>query len=272
MRYDPIVMPVRAVLFDLGDTLLFQARPPNPTHLYSRMATAVRPILDGWGAGHLDAQALVRDIDDAVGIALPERRAEGNEVDGAFIARGALGASGVDVSDEQATAFWDATFGGFDEWGWQLFPDTLDTLRRLRALGLPVAIVSNSRYASRVTAPAAAAFGITPDLAHPYVSSADVMRAKPSPEPFRVALETLAVAPGETVFVGDSLEADVRGAKPLGMTTVWKLNGRYELPPAPEADFTIHDLWEIFTLGLFAGRTAPVESLTPHEDANAGRY
>ncbi len=59
------------------------------------------------------------------------------------------------------------------------------------------------------------------------------------------------------------------------MTTVWKLNGRHQVLPAPEADFAIHDLWELFTLGLLPAElsTAPQQqSLTPHEDDNAGRY
>ena len=63
-------------------------------------------------------------------------------------------------------------------------------------------------------------------------------------------------------------------AKALGMATVWKLNGRHEVPPAPEADFMIHNLLELFTLGLLpeASAAALSESPMPHEDDNAGRY
>ena len=101
------------------------------------------------------------------------------------------------------------------------------------------------------------------------------MRPKPRPEPFLRALDALGVAPADALFVGDELEADIRGAKALGMTTVWKLNGRHEVPPADEADFTVHDLWEIFGLAIFTGpaRARVLEqSLTPHDDGNAGRY
>ena len=101
------------------------------------------------------------------------------------------------------------------------------------------------------------------------------MRPKPRPEPFLRALDALSVAPADALFIGDELEEDIRGAKALGMTTVWKLNGRHELPPAEEADFIVHDLWEIFDLGVLtdtAGARVPEESLTPHDDGNAGRY
>ena len=107
-----------------------------------------------------------------------------------------------------------------------------------------------------------------------FVFSADVMRPKPKPEPFQRALELLDVTAADCVFVGDVLDVDIAGAKALGMTTVWKLNGRQEVPPADEADYMIHDLWELFTLGLLPtgdlAKAAP--SPTPHEDGNAERY
>jgi FMN phosphatase YigB (HAD superfamily) len=120
-----------------------------------------------------------------------------------------------------------------------------------------------------------ATLGITNDLLPVIVTSSDMMRPKPRPEPFQRALELVGVDAASVVFVGDELEADVRGAKALGMTTVWKLNGRHEVVPDPDADYMIHDLWEIFTLGLLPEGPEPVattESLTPHEDANADRY
>ena len=46
------------------------------------------------------------------------------------------------------------------------------------------------------------------------------------------------------------------GAKALGMATVWKLNGRQKVAPAPEADFMIHDLWELSTPGLLPKSSA----------------
>jgi len=45
--------------------------------------------------------------------------------------------------------------------------------------------------------------------------------AKPAAEPFQVALESLGVAPGRSVYVGNSLEADVAGANRAGVRSVW---------------------------------------------------
>jgi len=53
------------------------------------------------------------------------------------------------------------------------------------------------------------------------VVSGAVNRRKPSPEIFRKALERLGVDASETVFVGDTVDADIGGAKKVGMKTVF---------------------------------------------------
>ena len=269
-------MPVRAVLFDLGDTLIFQAHKPDPAELFTKMADQVQPLLDSWQAVlPVDLATLLSEISRAIEMAQPGRRARGYEVDGAFIARGALSTHGIDLSEERASEFWCATDVGLAAWGAQMYPDTSDTLVRLHALAMATGLVSNSPSTSAMVRRSLTAAGIREELLPVVVTSADLMRPKPRPEPFERALGQLGIAARDAVFVGDDLEADVRGAKALGMTTVWKLNGRHEVDPEPEADYLIHDLWEIFTLGLLpaaAGAALPQESLMPHEDANADRY
>ncbi len=264
-------MPVRAVLFDLGNTLIFQAHEPDEKKLYDAMAEHVRPVLGAWGVQQpRDLPVLLRELYDAVRAAQPSRRAQGLEVDGAFIARGALAAYGVEVSTEESEAFWRASATSFTKWGLQPYPDTLDTLRHLRSLGLSSALVCNGWYASDLLVPLLEELGITKELLDAIVSSADTMCPKPDLAPFLRALEALRVQPADAVFVGDDFEADVRGAKTLGMTTVWKLNGRHEVDRAPQADYMIHDLWELFTLDLLP--SAPSAMATPHGDDNPQRY
>jgi putative hydrolase of the HAD superfamily len=52
------------------------------------------------------------------------------------------------------------------------------------------------------------------------VFSSEVGVRKPRPEIFYRALDELGVEPGRALFVGDRLEADIKGAAELGMTTV----------------------------------------------------
>jgi putative hydrolase of the HAD superfamily len=62
--------------------------------------------------------------------------------------------------------------------------------------------------------------GLTPHL-DILLDSAIVGLRKPDPRFFALALERLGRAATEAVFVGDSLDRDIRPAKALGMKTVW---------------------------------------------------
>jgi FMN phosphatase YigB (HAD superfamily) len=52
--------------------------------------------------------------------------------------------------------------------------------------------------------------------------SADLGFRKPHPDIFMYALNRLNVLPEETAMVGDSLQADIVGAKMLNMLSIWK--------------------------------------------------
>jgi HAD superfamily hydrolase (TIGR01549 family) len=51
--------------------------------------------------------------------------------------------------------------------------------------------------------------------------SRDVGVRKPNPEAFKIILDKLGVKPEETVHVGDSVEADMYGARDSGITGIW---------------------------------------------------
>jgi len=77
---------------------------------------------------------------------------------------------------------------------------------------------------------------------------------KPRPEIFHETLSGLGVAPEETLHVGDNIFADVGGAGALGIRTVWltrrvrepeRHTSRYDGPPP---DFVLEDLAELLPL------------------------
>jgi putative hydrolase of the HAD superfamily len=68
---------------------------------------------------------------------------------------------------------------------------------------------------------------------------------KPAPEPFRKALELLAVQPDEAVMVGDWAERDILGAKTLGMHTVFARYGDTFGTKVSGADFDVADVLEL---------------------------
>jgi putative hydrolase of the HAD superfamily len=76
------------------------------------------------------------------------------------------------------------------------------------------------------------------------VVSAAVNKRKPSPEIFEHALKTLGVSASETVFVGDTLDADIEGAKAVGMKAVY-IERRIEKVEQVRPDKTIKSLSEL---------------------------
>jgi putative hydrolase of the HAD superfamily len=93
---------------------------------------------------------------------------------------------------------------------------THESLRRLRAAGLRLGIVSNSD--GRVEE-ALAASGLR-DYFEVVMDSSLVGVEKPDPKIFRAALDALGVAPEEALYVGDLYEVDVVGARAAGMEAV----------------------------------------------------
>ncbi len=53
------------------------------------------------------------------------------------------------------------------------------------------------------------------------VCSRDLGVRKPNPEIFKIVLERIDAKPSETVHVGDSVEADMYGARDAGITGIW---------------------------------------------------
>lgn len=70
--------------------------------------------------------------------------------------------------------------------------------------------------------------------------------AKPDPTPFETALSDLGTEPEKTLYVGNSLDADVRGAKNAGVPVAWLSNGQENPNPVP--DYRINTLNELLEI------------------------
>ncbi|MFC5970512.1 HAD family hydrolase [Halomarina salina] len=72
---------------------------------------------------------------------------------------------------------------------------------------------------------------------------------KPDPYPFERALSTLDATVDRTLYVGNSLRADVTGARNLGMRTAWYPTDRARVPdPDPTPDHTLDSLSDLTAL------------------------
>ncbi len=96
------------------------------------------------------------------------------------------------------------------------FPDARPALTALRAAGARVVVVSNW---DRSLAQALDRAGLG-DVIDGVVSSAEVGRAKPAPEPFRAGLALAGVDADRALFVGDSPDTDIAGAEAAGIRAV----------------------------------------------------
>jgi putative hydrolase of the HAD superfamily len=108
------------------------------------------------------------------------------------------------------------------------FPETEPTLKRLRAAGVPLHIISGHvDYLPIIIAN----LGWS-DLFDTVTFTQEVGVQKPDPRVFRFALRRAGHEPGDSLYVGDSWEADYLGALNAGMAAVW-LNRPGMPAPAP---------------------------------------
>lgn len=104
-----------------------------------------------------------------------------------------------------------------------LFDDTLSTLRVLKQRGYILGVVTNRHYGGRPFQEDLQTMGLLDYFEYDHMAiSADLGIRKPNPDIFMYALNELSVPPEEAAMVGDSLKADILGARMLNMLAIWK--------------------------------------------------
>lgn len=126
--------------------------------------------------------------------------------------------------------------------------NTRRTLTRLRAMKVRLGVVSNHHNHEALLAHLGA-LGIRSRFSVVVSSDREGVR-KPDGRIFLSCLASMKVDPRYAIFVGDSLEKDVGGARSVGMRTVLITDGNDEEPGASEVseilpDFLITDIAEI---------------------------
>ncbi len=125
-------------------------------------------------------------------------------------------------------------------------PGAIDAVRWCKERGLRVILVTNtlSRGDEEVLRDWTR-IGLA-DALDGVVSSHSVGWRKPHPAMFERALALAGARPGEAFMVGDNLEADVGGAKRLGLRAIWRRTAAAaEQAPEPQPDATVVDLTEL---------------------------
>jgi putative hydrolase of the HAD superfamily len=224
-------MPVRAVFFDFGGTL----------------GTLAPSLNDPWRAWSQVAKELGLAINDSQ-IQVVNKEADRHFEGRIYSFHGrtqefwhmrdmwAIDRLGI---TSQKQEFFDALQTIFGDYSLvQLYPETLEVLRKTRAMGYHMGVISNFTD------------GLVSILKHHDLDaffdsvtySQEVGTQKPDARMFARALNRAGCRAAEGVHVGDSWEDDYLGAKRAGLRAIWLNRNAIE---APEPCEMIHDLGEL---------------------------
>ena len=79
----------------------------------------------------------------------------------------------------------------------------------------------------------------------PVLTFDDTGARKPSPKPFKLALEKMNVGPDEALMIGDWPDRDVVGAKQIGMKTIFARYGDTFGTKESGADWDVNDIYKV---------------------------
>ncbi|WP_192497932.1 HAD family hydrolase [Tepidiforma bonchosmolovskayae] len=243
-------MPVRAVLFDVGDTLWHAAGAPPPAEFRRRAAERAAAFLRARGLPAADPAALARACWDAMEAAMRAARSgDLVEPDYPRVAADAAAALGVPLDRAAAADFLDAIYVSGAEGGKVAYPDARPTLDALRQRGFHLGIVTNRAFGGERFRADLREAGLDIDW-DVIAVSVEVGYLKPHPRLFHAALDALGLAPAEAVMVGNSLAEDIAGAQRLGMPAAWKRSAADADGVVP--DFTFDRVSELLDWSLLA--------------------
>ena len=223
------VMPLELVLFDVDDTLCDYAgaRASRLRRAFAGALAAGRPA----GGPAVDLDALV-----AESIAI---HPHGTDHFGDLLSR-------YGVQNPDAIA-------GARQWyqtnrflGLALFHDAVEVLRLARACGRGVGLITNGP--AEVQRAKLELLGLLDHVDFALISG-ELGIAKPDPAIFREGLRQAGVDAGDAIFVGDSPEFDIAGARAAGIRSVWvNRTGAAWNHPGDPPDHEVTDLTSLRAL------------------------
>lgn len=206
-------MPIRAVLWDIDDTLFDYT---GADRAGMRRHLAAEGLIDRFATVD-QALGRWREITDAqwLRFAAGETDYLGQRRDRTRVFLGA------ELTDAEADAWFGRYLGHFES-AWTLFPDALAALDVL-AGDYRQAVLSNS--SSPVQDRKLRVLGVR-DHFEAVVCAAEVGAAKPAAAAFHAACDALALPPAEVAYVGNEPDIDAGGAVAAGLAGIWLDRGR----------------------------------------------
>ena len=219
---------IRAIVFDLDNTLV---------DFMKMKADAVTAAIDGMIDAGLDLpREAVRSRIDAI------YQEQGLEYQRVF---DRLLESELGHIDPKILASGIVAYRRARESALVLYPHVQMTLLELVKRGIKLGVVSDAPQPQVWLRLCALALQHVFDAV---VTFEDTRERKPSPAPFRLVLQRLAVEAHEALMVGDWAERDVVGGKSLGMKTVFARYGDTFGTQNSGADYDVDDVFQLVAI------------------------
>jgi putative hydrolase of the HAD superfamily len=207
---------LRAVIFDLGGTLMYERASWDP--VIAQADEALTNYLRAEGM-ELNLSTFPREFRKRLDRYFKKREQDLLETTYSFVLRDVLSDKGYgDVPESILRNALDRLFA-VTQTNWALEEDTLPTLQKLDEDGYRLGLISNAGD-DRDVQQLALRFDISQYFDFILTSAACSYR-KPHPRIFELALSNWYFLPSEAVMVGDNPDADIRGAKEAGLYAVW---------------------------------------------------
>lgn len=236
-------MPIQAILFDLGSTLIYAKDPWPP--IYRQADRALADVLRRAGID-LDPDRFYEDYTSFMD-AYYSMQDEKNIEQTSFSAlQELLAEKGYhDIPDAVLLDALDAEYA-VTQTNWFAEEDAIPTLQTLRKEGYRLGMVSNTSHDKNVQQ-LVDRLGFRPFF-EIIVTSAALGIRKPDRRIFQVALDHFSLPPDSVAMVGDTPSADLEGANQLGMYSIWITRRAGGPDPAIQPRATVALLNEIPTL------------------------
>ncbi|NJP65161.1 HAD family hydrolase [Streptomyces spiramenti] len=202
-------MPIRAVLWDIDDTLFDYSgaeRAGVLRHLAAEGIVLTEP----------EAGDAVRRWHEVMCLHYA-RFVQGELTLGEHRRERVRGFLGRVLTDQEADGWYGRYREHFQD-EWRIFPDVLPALDAVETAGLRQGLLSNS--AAGFQDHKLRRLGIR-DRFEVLVCSDDLGCAKPDPDAFHAACMAMNLEPEEVAYVGDRWDTDARAAADAGLTGVW---------------------------------------------------
>ena len=224
---------IRAVLFDLGETLVSH----NPSEEVHQKILVERGFKK-------KSKDIKKAMDKAEAEFFKNKKTESWDIDKYYIEYDTIVLKHLGIKDKKLPEHIHKVW--FDNVEMRLFDDTLPVLNRISAMGVRIGIISNgfmeevNYFMEKVK--------LDKSMFSVIVSRETAGAGKPDPRPFLHGAGSFGLRPDEVLFVGNDFNKDYEGSQGAGMKPVLILRGGKPPAEAPDDITTIQTLDELMNL------------------------